>query len=361
MVKQRVVRHFRDVFLWRPEARFEVADVLAAGFGMAGPVLAGLVSGHEAAGFAAALGGLAVNRVESGTSVRDHVRHEIGAVAPAFLAAMVAIALAADENLAAVFLVATVMIAALIGGVSRPMAVASTRFIIFLMIVGAVPDLSLHDGPGLLGMMALGAIWTSALGLGFAALMRGRNPKPREEASMRQPSVAQRLRHGLRALRTLAGWTYTLRLGGCLSVAALLQWIWPDHHFHWIGLTVALLISRRPEPGAVRTTQRTLGTGIGVLLAGLLPRSPLPAGVLVVLIGGLAGARSHFRQGNYLAYSMLMTPLVVLIIDAGQPPDWSLLADRLMATVIAGLLVTLCDLVLKSFVPAGPSTDKPGR
>lgn len=361
MVKQRALRHFRNVFHWRAEERFEIADVLAAAFGMAGPVLVGFLSGHEAAGFAAALGSLAVNRVESGTSVRDHVRREIEALVPAFLAAMVAIALAASKDLTALFQVATVMIVALLGGFSRSMAIASTRFIIFLMIVGAMPKLSLHNGAGLLVMMAIGAIWTSASGLCFAALTRGRDPTPQEKAPLRQPSVAQRLRYGLRALRSLAGWIYTLRLGGCLSVAALLQWIWPDHHLYWIGLTVALLTSRRPEPGAVKTTQRTLGTGIGVLLAGLVLRSPLPAGVLVVLIGGLAGARNHFRQRNYLVYSVLMTPLVILIVDAGRPPDWSLLADRLVATVIAGLLVALCDLILNSLVASGPSTERPAQ
>jgi hypothetical protein len=286
--------------------------------------------------------------VEAGASIRDHVRRETEALIPAFLAATVAVALAASAHLATIGLVATAIVAAVIGGFSRPMAVASTRFIIFLMIVGALSDLPSHSGLRLLVMIVLGTAWTSALGLCFAAFTRRHSLEPQKESSSRQPSAVQRLRHLLRSLSSLAGWNYALRLGSCLSVAAMLQWIWPQHHFHWIGLTIALLTSRRAEPNAVRTTQRTLGTGIGVLLAGLVLRSPLPAAALAIIIGALAGARSHFRQRNYLAYSVVMTPLVVLVIDAGRPPESSLLIDRLVATVIGGLLVTISDRAFPS-------------
>lgn len=104
--------------------------------------------------------------------------------------------------------------------------------------------------------------------------------------------------------------------------------------------------SYRLRLNGVKTTQRTLGTAVGVLLAGLGLRVPLPATALVALIGLLAGARSHFKQRNYLAYSVVMTPLVVLVIDAGHPPEWSLLADRLLATVIGGALVMLFERIV---------------
>lgn len=359
-VKQRALRHVRDVFHWSREERFEVADVLAGAFGMAGPVLVGFLSGHEAAGFTAALGSLAANGVERRGGVRDHLRREAEALLPAILAPMVAIGLAASGVFSAVGLVLTVMIAALIGGLSRPIAVTSTRFIIILMILSAMPDLSRENGMGLLVLIVLGALWTSLLGLVFTALTFGREANLTQEAPQRQPSAIQRLRYLSRSLRGLAGWSYTLRLGVCLSVAAVLQAIWPQHHLHWIGLTVVLLTARQPEPNAVKTTQRTLGTGIGVLLAEWILRSPLPLGALVVVIGVLAGARRHFRPRNYLAYSVVMTLLIVVIKDAGQPPEFSLLADRLVATVIAGLLVTLSDWVFGLCVPTKPSLNRSG-
>lgn len=358
MVKRRALRHFRDVFRWSSDERVETAEVLAAALGMAGPVLMGFLSGHAAAGFAASLGGLAVSRVEIGGNARDHVRREIAAMVPAFLAATVAVGLSASGGLNPIGRVATVLLAAVIGGFSKSMAFASTRFIIFLMIVGAVQNLSLQDGLGLLVMIVLGATWTSGLGLGFAMLTQSRSPEPQGGSPPNRPSVAQKLRHFLRSLRRLGGWNYTLRLGSCLSFAALIQWVWPQHHFHWIGLTIALLTSRRPEPGVVRTTQRTLGTGVGVILAGILLRSAMPVAALVMVIGVLAGARSHLKQRNYLAYSIVMTPLVVLVIDAGRPPELSLLADRLMATVIGGLLVTLSDLIFRPSALTRPSAEK---
>ena len=55
------------------------------------------------------------------------------------------------------------------------------------------------------------------------------------------------------------------------------------------------------------------------------------------------------RVRNYLAYSAVMTPLIILIIDAGRAPDIGLLLDRLVATLIGAALVVGANLLLMRF------------
>jgi uncharacterized membrane protein YccC len=102
-------------------------------------------------------------------------------------------------------------------------------------------------------------------------------------------------------------------------------------------LTVAILTGRQGEPAAVKTTQRAIGTALGVVVAGLCLRLQLPLWALILLIGLLAGLRPLLRNRNYLAYSVVMTPLVILIIDAGRTPENGILVDRLAATLIGAL------------------------
>lgn len=350
MLKSHARQHFRDVFQWSGDEESGPADIVIAALGMAVPVLAGLLCQHEAAGFAGALGSLAINRLEPGSSFRAALGQQIKTLGPTCLAAIIALACAGHGHFTLITLVAVAVLAAIIGGFNRKLAIASTRFIIFLMIISALPPLPWHDEVGMLVMIILGMLWTTALGTIWASfiIMRGQPLQTDAKPAAPQSAFAQQLNHWLRSLRNPAGWNYTLRLGACLLIAAILQWIWPTHHLHWISLTIVLLISRRPEPGTVKTTQRTLGTGIGVVLAGLLMRTALPAWAMVVTIFILAGARSHFRQRNYLAYAVVMTPLVILIIDAGQPASWPLLADRLVATIVGGVLVMFADLALKT-------------
>src|SRR5262249_21177753 len=154
-----------------------------------------------------------------------------------------------------------------------------------------------------------------------------------------QATNAQKLARWRRSLRRLSGWQYALRLALCLAVASALRWLWPDHHLHWIALTVALLIERQIDAFPVRTTQRALGTIVGVLASGLLLSVKPPVWALVSGIAVLASMRPFLRVRNYLAYSAVMTPLIITILDAGKPLDAGVLIDRLIATLIGGSLV----------------------
>ena len=104
--------------------------------------------------------------------------------------------------------------------------------------------------------------------------------------------LRERLARWRRALTRLAGWQYAFRLMICLSIAGLLRWLWPDHHMHWVALTVALLAEWQIDAFPVRTTQRALGAAFGVLATGVL---------LIVTPPAWAAGRRHGRAGGLAA------------------------------------------------------------
>jgi hypothetical protein len=136
-----------------------------------------------------------------------------------------------------------------------------------------------------------------------------------------------------------------------LILGAVADHAWPGRHLHWIGLTVALLTSRHAELAPVKTTQRVLGTAIGVTSAELALQAGTPAWLVVVAIGLLAGARPLLRTGNYLAYSTVMTPLVALMIDGGRPLEAGILADRLLATLAGAVAVVAASAMFRAATP----------
>ena len=138
----------------------------------------------------------------------------------------------------------------------------------------------------------------------------------------------------------------------CLSVAGVLRWLWPGHHMHWVALTVALLAQWQIDAFPVRTTQRALGAVLGVLAAGVLVVYVPPNWVLIAAMGVLAGLRPLLRARNYLAYTAVMTPLIILLLDAGRPPEAGILIDRLVATLIGAGLVIATNLLFKKILTA---------
>ncbi len=78
---------------------------------------------------------------------------------------------------------------------------------------------------------------------------------------------------------------------------------------------------------------------IGVLVASLFLVHQPTSGELIIGIGLLGGARPLLRERNYLAYSAVMAPLVLLLMDGTGPFGAAVLGDRLLATIIGAALV----------------------
>jgi uncharacterized membrane protein YccC len=233
--------------------------------------------------------------------------------------------------------------AGLLAVMGRPVTTMAIRFILLLVITVAVAE-NMPDRAGLLLLIAAGALWTSILSLLLGAVARAAGPSKPAETSP-PPLLRERLTRWRRALTRLAGWQYALRLTICLSIAGLLRWLWPDHHMYWVALTVALLAEWQVEAFPLRTTQRALGAALGVLATGVLLIAPPPDWLLVTCMAVLAGLRPLLRVRNYLAYSAVMTPLIILVLDAGRAPELGILIDRLVATLIGAALVIAVNLL----------------
>jgi len=343
--------HLAEAFRWSTETRPDWVEILAAAIGMAVPILLGAAMGELALGFGMAVGSLLVGGVGANRDWRTQGRAVLAALVPAAAASVIAISVAGHGWMSDAAVALFAGAAGLLAAMGRPVAPVAIRFILLLVITITVAE-NIPDRAGILFLIAAGALWTAAVSLLLGALARARcrHHDPPGEAAPPPMTSRQRLTRWRRALTRLAGWQYALRLMLCLGVAGLLRWFWPDHHLHWIALTVALLAEWQIEAFPVRTTQRALGAAAGVLATGLLLVYAPPAWALVAVMGLLAGLRPLLRARNYLAYTAAMTPLIILLLDGGRPPGLGVLIDRLVATLIGAALVIAANLLFKKLV-----------
>jgi uncharacterized membrane protein YccC len=201
-------------------------------------------------------------------------------------------------------------------------------------------------------MFGLGALWNMVV---RRLLVRPDPQAASIEAAppARQPTPAQRRAYWRRTLRTLNGWQFPIRIVGGLGVASVLRQLWPSHHFGWIVLTVALLTQRPIEHLPVKTIQRGLGTVLGVAVTWAIVTWVTPPVLLALLICLLAIAASVARARNYLVYSAIATPVILLVLDFGKPVQTTLLTDRLMATVVAAAIVIVANVVVDRALKRG--------
>jgi len=340
--------HLAEALRWSTGTEVEWDQGLSAAAGMAVPVLLAAAAGHISLGLAASAGSLVASGVGAGSSAREQAQELASVLAPAALASLAAVLASGHGWLSDAILVVLACAAATLGGYSRPAVAAAMRFVLFLVIIIAVADAT-PNRAGLVLLIAAGALWTSVVSLLLGVLIRRRR-RPAATAASANPqnaTAAQKFARWSRSLKSLAGWQYTLRLGFCLGIAGLMRSLWPEHHLHWIALTVAILLQRQIDSASVKSTQRTLGTALGVLAASLFLAFQPPAWGLGLCIGLLAGLRPWLKARNYLAYSAVMAPLVLLLLDGGGPLHAGVLIDRLLATLVGAALVAAANAIMR--------------
>jgi hypothetical protein len=317
------------------------------------PVVVGFWAGHPSLGYVIGLGAMLLAG-EQGERADGHSHTLIASLLPVLLAVAAAAGIA-RLPFAEVLMIALVVPAATLVNYSRPAAVGGIRFIVFLVL-----NLGLIAGHGAQGrgaalMFGVGALWRLAL-----RLIARRRPVPTEAASgtlpaKREPTPRQRRIHLGRMLRSWQGWQYPLRLGLGLAAACAIRDLWPGHHFDWMVLSIVLLTPRALEHVPVHITQRAVGTLIGVMLAGVILYAAPGHAVIAVLVCLFGTLAPLVRPGNYAAYCVFATPLILLAMDASGSLDPTLLADRLVATLAGSVIVVganvLMDRVLEAFTP----------
>jgi Fusaric acid resistance protein-like len=337
--------HLGEALRWNRETEFEFAEGIIAGLGFVGPILLAALFGDLPLGLAASAGSLPIGTVAAGRNAGDLVRNLALALMPTLCAAALAVALTDAGWQGKIIVVGPAGIAALLGGYSRTAAIVTTRFTLFLIITLSLAVATPHR---LLLMLLLagGAIWTALLWLLFGVLVRvARSAAPAiADGPQPQPTRAEKWMRWRASLRQFAGWQYAAKLTLCLTAAAALDLGCPDHHLHWISLTIVLLAQRRADLMPVKITQRALGAGLGGIVASLCVAARPPAWLLIAGIGLIAGSRPLLKARHYLSYSAMMTTLIVLMIDFEEPLEQAVLADRTLATFIGGSLVVIANL-----------------
>lgn len=347
--------HWGQAMRWSSDGDSDGVAVVGSAFGMAAPILLGAALGDLEKGFSLAVGSLMVGGIGAHSSFRAQAKTLVLALTPTALAAVVAIAIAGHGVWSQALMVVLAGMAGIVAAIGRPITPMALRFVLFLVVVVGFAE-DMPDRLGLLLHMGAGAVWASGLNLVLGAVARAAGYAGKDPAETPHTPWCERFKRWRRALTKLAGWQFALRLILCLAVAGVLLWLWPTHHLHWVALTVALLIEWQIDAFPVRTTQRACGTALGVLATGILIIETPPAWALVVGMALLAGARPLLRTRNYLAYSAVMTPLIILILDAGKPIETGLLIDRLIATLIGAALVIAANLLLQKMIgKTGPA------
>lgn len=327
--------HLLEALRWSTEAEVAWVDVLVAGLGMAAPVLLASAAGRLPLGLAASIGGLIVSGVGVASSTRAQIKALAWVLVPAILASLAAAIAARHGWVTDASVIALACAAAIVSGYSRQGVVATTRFILFLVIITEAANAA-SSPAGLLFLIAAGALWTSLLSLLFGAAVRAsRRTEPSGTVEVSSSATAtQKFRRWRKSLSQLSGWQYPLRLALCTAIAWLCRSMWPAHHFYWITLTAVILLRRPIEALPLKATQRAIGTAFGVLAASLFLAWQPSGWGLALGIALLAAVRPVLKARHYLGYSMIMAPLVMLILGSGEPVTAGILVDRLVATLL---------------------------
>jgi Fusaric acid resistance protein-like len=338
--------HLREALQWSRSTRINAVSVAVSAVCIGAPLLVAAKVGHANAGYAVALGAMLADR---GTpllgSLREQLKSSAKSLAPLLLSSIIAIAIAGHGIATEIALVGLISLSAAIGSASKTAATTAARFNpLLLIIAGLVENTSSRTGT--LVLVLGGALLpTFAQLLARPLLLRAlrSDPTPLEIDAAAAPIPATiRLSQ---KLRSLSAWDYPIRLAACLSAGIVLIRVWPGHRMDWVLLTVILTIRRQTEVLPVRVTQRALGTVAGVLIAELIMTFARVGLVVLVIIVALGALRPITKNRNYLLYSAVMTPLILLIVDRGGHSDSSVLADRLIATLIGAALVIAANLI----------------
>jgi len=343
--------HLAEALRWeRGGEPLDARTVAIAALGMVVPALGGLALGRPGMGFTIGLGAMLLAGAPAPAAATGESPSPGAAILPAALAVVIATAIAGTVW-TDIVMIALAGVAATISGYSRPLAVAAMRFIIFLVLsISLIEGAAGHRGAAAL-LFGAGALWNAAIRL----LLARRRPAAPAAEPARPVTAAQRRAHWKRSMRTRAGWQFPIRLVLGLAVAALLSHVWPAHHYGWIVLTVALLAQRPLEPVPVKTLQRALGTALGVALTWAILTGLAAPAALTVAICLLATGASLARNRNYLAYAVLATPVILLVLDIGTPIAPALLVDRLVATLLGAAIVIGANLLLGRWIGPDPA------
>lgn len=157
------------------------------------------------------------------------------------------------------------------------------------------------------------------------------NDPLRANLSWRSPA----LRHALRTAVTAAG-------------PLIFTAVWFTPYDHWLTITVVATMQPYFSLTYTRAIERVGGTAAGGLIAavvGLICTTPLS---IAAAMFPLAVASLAIRAVNFGLYMMALTPLVVLLVETGEPgtSGWEIAAARASLTAAGGVIAVAANFLL---------------
>jgi hypothetical protein len=336
--------HFTEVFRWTRDTEADLISSIAAGVAMAAPLALAMRYGHAAAGFILAFGAMSTASQPLRTRLSEQIRLLPMALAPIVIAGLAALVISGHGVLTDVFMVIVIGVASVAGGHSPRLAVATASLLPYLLIVtGIARNVPYHFA--LVLLIFMGAVWGVVLRIIIGVVTRRLSATATIPTGKSDRSVQSRRSFGGYPFNSVERWEYPARLCTCLAIASVLSSIWPDHHLNWISMTVVLLMRRQLEVVPVRVTQRALGTLIGVIIVVILSPNSESGWAIVVGVLILGALRALLKERNYLAYSVIMTPLILLVLDGGHHAGTPVLIDRVIATLAGSILVVAANFI----------------
>ena len=129
---------------------------------------------------------------------------------------------------------------------------------------------------------------------------------------------------------------HAVRCAVAVAVAGLIATTAGISHPYWAMIAAVVpLVARTFRAQLVRGLQRTVGTALGLVAAGILLLLPMPTVLTIVVIAGLQACAELLVVRNYGLALVAITPLALLAMQLANPePVGALLVDRLVETVI---------------------------
>jgi len=326
-----------EMLRWSNDVSLNTSQIMASMMGMVGPVALGVFFGNLGFGMLASYGAMVVGGAESGGRMRQQAVELTGVMLVGTAAVFAGSLMGGHGWWTGGFIVITACLAALLGGMSRPAAQASARFMI-LTIIGTSVGEGSHPHSGVLALVfATGSLWGIVVALSVNLLLPSPSGCPQATGAALM-SHKERLKRWGRSLAHFSGWQYTLRITLSMLAAAAITMLLHKQRAYWVFLTIAIVLQRSFAAAFSRIVQRGTGTVAGVLLGSLLLLWTPPDWGVVLIVGMLAALRPVLKDRNYAMYAMIMTPLIVLVISQGRPVTGSLLFERLLDTAIGCII-----------------------
>ena len=139
---------------------------------------------------------------------------------------------------------------------------------------------------------------------------------------------------------------HALRLGVATAIAALVASAIHLVRGYWIPMTVVIVL--KPNFGGTlqRAVQRITGTVLGALLAAVLLLAFKNAWLLLAALTILAFATFALRNSNYTLFSLVLTPMIMLMLDIAHPITARDSFLRIIYTVIGSILALVSGYLL---------------